>query len=410
MARIRTVKPEFFDDDVLAQMSMTARLLFVGLWTQADREGRVRDEPKRLRARLLPYDEVDADRLLDELVAGGFIVRYRSEGRPVLQVVNFLRHQIPGRDEPPSEFCSPDGSADKDIGRNPNGTVRSRIYSRDGFQCAYCRRDMTTDARARCVDHVIPLASGGTHFDFNLVTSCKPCNAKKGARNPDEAGMPWPDVTPREIPQRPPRRRGHPVNGVLTTVYTPLTLKGQERKGNRDREREKGKVDEESFAASAKPLSPEQAQAFVDEWNQLTKPPIARCTVLTAKRRRHVQSRLFEHPLAQWATVFARIQASSFCRGSNERRWRASFDWVIGSPDVAVKVLEGKYDDRVPPLFVGVAEPEYVEWVCPHTPHCPHRAACAVVAARRPRNLEEDQDGRHRAKESAEGKTARSDA
>ena len=58
------------------------------------------------------------------------------------------------------------------------------------------------------------------------------------------------------------------------------------------------------------------------------------------------------------------------------------FDWVIGSPDVAVKVLEGKYDDREqgkPTTGVGGF---YEPWICPHDPRCSHRAACAIVALR----------------------------
>src|SRR5580658_7195936 len=99
MPRIRTVKPEFFDDPDIANLSVVARLVFIGLWTQADREGRMRDEPKRLKARLLPYDKVNFDETLAALSHAGFIERYHDGAIPVLQVVNFLRHQIPGRDE-----------------------------------------------------------------------------------------------------------------------------------------------------------------------------------------------------------------------------------------------------------------------------------------------------------------------
>jgi len=43
--RIRTVKPEFFADDDVADLSLSARLLFVGLLLVADREGRLEDRP-----------------------------------------------------------------------------------------------------------------------------------------------------------------------------------------------------------------------------------------------------------------------------------------------------------------------------------------------------------------------------
>jgi hypothetical protein len=91
------------------------------------------------------------------------------------------------------------------------------------------------------------------------------------------------------------------------------------------------------------------ADSLMERWNALTQAPaIPRCRDLTAKRRCNAKVRLTERPLTEWVEVFARIQASAFCRGENDRGWVATFDWVIGSPDVAVKVLEGKYDDRRP--------------------------------------------------------------
>jgi hypothetical protein len=88
------------------------------------------------------------------------------------------------------------------------------------------------------------------------------------------------------------------------------------------------------------------AEALRMRWNTLTLHPIPRCRDLTSKRRRCAKARATERPLTEWEEVFARIQASAFCAGQNERGWVATFDWAIGTPDVAVKVLEGKYDNR----------------------------------------------------------------
>ena len=57
MARIRTVKPETFSSYSLAQVSIEARYLFIGLWTEADDEGRLIDSPKRIAGDLFPHDE-----------------------------------------------------------------------------------------------------------------------------------------------------------------------------------------------------------------------------------------------------------------------------------------------------------------------------------------------------------------
>ena len=109
MGRIRTIKPEFFLHEELCELSPLHRLLFVGLWTQADRAGRLEDRPKRLKAVVLPYDKVDVDRLLDDLSEhrGRFIVRYEHEGVRYIAIPGFLHHQRPHVRELPSTTPAP---------------------------------------------------------------------------------------------------------------------------------------------------------------------------------------------------------------------------------------------------------------------------------------------------------------
>lgn len=51
------------------------------------------------------------------------------------------------------------------------------VFMRDGSRCTQCGTD-----RNLSVDHVVPLARGGTHSLANLRTLCVPCNSRKGAR------------------------------------------------------------------------------------------------------------------------------------------------------------------------------------------------------------------------------------
>ena len=106
MARARTLKPGFFSNEALADCQPLARLLFEGLWLHADREGRLEDRPKRLKAEILPYDNCDADALLDELERAHFIVRYEAAGTRCIQVLNFTKHQNPHPKEPASSLPS----------------------------------------------------------------------------------------------------------------------------------------------------------------------------------------------------------------------------------------------------------------------------------------------------------------
>jgi hypothetical protein len=89
------LKPGFFKNEDLARLPFAGRLLYAGLWTLADREGRLEDRPSRLKIELFPYDPVDVDALLAELAAGGFVRRYTVNGWRVIAIPTFLAHQRP---------------------------------------------------------------------------------------------------------------------------------------------------------------------------------------------------------------------------------------------------------------------------------------------------------------------------
>jgi hypothetical protein len=109
MSRARNIKPSFFKNEVLASCSPYARLVFIGLWGLADREGRLEDRPLRIKAEVLPYDNCDMEKLLSELSDAGFIVRYKKE-LPYIQVLNFIKHQNPHVKESASIIPAPDSN------------------------------------------------------------------------------------------------------------------------------------------------------------------------------------------------------------------------------------------------------------------------------------------------------------
>jgi hypothetical protein len=97
MARSRNIKPGFFQNEVLADMPALVRLLFAGLWTIADRDGRLEDRARRIKVALMPYDEIDVDGALDMLSAGSdpFIIRYEVNGARYIQITKWHEHQKP---------------------------------------------------------------------------------------------------------------------------------------------------------------------------------------------------------------------------------------------------------------------------------------------------------------------------
>jgi hypothetical protein len=138
MPRIRNIKPEFFDDEGIGSLSPLARLCFIGLWTQADREGRLEDRPDRLKVRLFPYEKkLDMPALISELCAEGCISRYNVNGSHYLLIRKFKEHQYLSKREPESSLPSPNGcdpSTVPVLDRYDTGTTDIGHRTRDNGQ------------------------------------------------------------------------------------------------------------------------------------------------------------------------------------------------------------------------------------------------------------------------------------
>ena len=120
MARARNLKPGFFRNEILAELPPLSRLLFAGLWTIADKAGRLEDRPKRIKADVLPYDDGDVSGMLDQLAGAGFIVRYAVNGERYIQITNFSKHQNPHVKEGESIIPAPD-----ETGKHHTSTVQA---------------------------------------------------------------------------------------------------------------------------------------------------------------------------------------------------------------------------------------------------------------------------------------------
>lgn len=179
MARLRTIKPGFFTNDELGELPPLARLLYAGLWCIADREGRLEDRPKRVKAEVLPYDTCDVDNLLGQLTTGGFLTRYEAAGTRYIQIVNFAKHQQPHYKEVASVIPPPPGHQDSGVvSFGVSNEQRERIMRRDGYRCVECGSNERLS-----IDHIIPRSKGGSGDDDNLRALCLRHNTAKGNRN-----------------------------------------------------------------------------------------------------------------------------------------------------------------------------------------------------------------------------------
>lgn len=120
------------------------------------------------------------------------------------------------------------------------------------------------------------------------------------------------------------------ATSTLPDHATVSSQKGMEQKGNK----------KESHPAGAGP-SAEDFDEVVTSWNASG---LVRCRKLTDRRRAALRKRLSDADWRDgWREALDRAAQSAFCRGVNDRGWRADIDWFL-QPDSVTRLLEGKYD------------------------------------------------------------------
>jgi hypothetical protein len=175
MARIRSVKPEFWTDRPLARkLSRDARLFYIALWNFADEHARLGGDPYYLKGQIFPYDDdVDAAviiRFLKELEAAGKVVRYEIDDEPYLFLPRLDRHQRLEADKVPSRLPAPPNPDEPPP--SPGKSVRGTDESARGADTSAQTYESTPEGLESSANaQVVVLAQFG---------------ADKSARNSDE--------------------------------------------------------------------------------------------------------------------------------------------------------------------------------------------------------------------------------
>jgi hypothetical protein len=104
VAYLRTIKASFFTSEDVVSLSPLARLLYIGLWCEADREGRFKWAPLTFRLRYLPTDVCDVEAVCKELTDRQMVVLY---GDGLASIPTFLAHQRPNNREAASVLPDP---------------------------------------------------------------------------------------------------------------------------------------------------------------------------------------------------------------------------------------------------------------------------------------------------------------
>lgn len=188
MPRIRTVKPEFWEDELLGVMPRDARLLFIATFNMADDEGILRWTPAYIKAQAFMYDDDltigDVGKLMQCLTDTGLVFPYigGAARQQMALVVNFRKHQRINRPQK-SKLPPPSTGA---------WQVREMYARRDGWMCQLCggeipRRIVSVDAHNLAIDYVRPVSAGGTDHPSNVRAAHQACaRSRRGGPDGEE--------------------------------------------------------------------------------------------------------------------------------------------------------------------------------------------------------------------------------
>ena len=291
MARARNIKPGFFKNADLVETSFETRLLFVGLWTLADREGRLQDRPKQIKMELFPADNVDVDSCLNDLSQFGFITRYVADGKRVIQIVNFCKHQIPHGKEADSQLPDEHGVYTTHE-RNKSGLVTGNVSTRTSK--AQCKHSAST-VPEQCEHPLNPESPFLNPEIKNLLSESDDSNLSPAEQKTDNVVKI--DSAKPQIPYQQIIDAYHEALPELPAVR----LQTEARR-----------------------------KAIKSRWMQMLNSDRGDGTL------RYTDT---ESGIRWWAQYFNHVRHNSHWLGDNDRGWTADFDWLLNLNNFT-KVLE----------------------------------------------------------------------
>lgn len=160
------------------------------------------------------------------------------------------------------------------------------------------------------------------------------------------------------------------ANGELWSISVPKLLKIRARKkpiGSKtrqtevevevevDKEKEEKVEKEEKRVVAEKPVSkitpiraPSALTPLAQKWNQICV-SLPKVKVVSETWRRKEKIRIRELGEDEITSAMRKIEASKFCRGGNDRGWRATYQWLITNDSNVLKTLQGLYDEKKEP-------------------------------------------------------------
>ncbi len=200
MARIRSIKPEFWTDGKIVTLPYEARLLFIGLFNFADDHGCFNFEPDRLKMQIYPSDNIDVASTLDLLISVDLVEWYldNNSSQEFLRIKNWEKHQ---KVDKPGKCRFPRESSRK---LAIPFSVRQAVAKKYGcppgedidVTCYYCGEPGSVRwwkksngqpsswvTTTLSFDHLVAEFNGGNTDSDNMVLACHSCNKSKRDRD-----------------------------------------------------------------------------------------------------------------------------------------------------------------------------------------------------------------------------------
>lgn len=283
MARIRSIKPDFWESEEIAGLSRDARLLYIATWNIADDEGLLRWTAPYLKSSAFIYDDdlsVDGvAALMGELESADLVVTYRVGPKQLAHgwIPSFRRHQKPNRPQP-SKLPPPPWREHR---------IATAYLARDLATCALCGEEIlpvrgnsfddpeaVPPHRGLSLDHIQPRSAGGDDYPSNIQSTHKQCNSRKGVG----AGSVNGSVN---------------AHGTLTNPFTPVG-EGSGRGEGDEVGGGDGHVERTALELVAdEPPPPDPITGVFEAWKESTG---HRRAILDSKRRDLIRRRLKDYP------------------------------------------------------------------------------------------------------------------
>lgn len=316
MARARNIKPGFFRNADLVELPVEARLLFIGLWTIADREGRLKDRPKQIKMEIFPADNYDCNDLIQQIADAGMLVRYEHSGARYLQITNFTKHQNPHRDEQASTIPAqgtPDAAQVKEPAETPisDQITPEKHANAEEAPCtpdactvhAPCTPDACTEVARLNPESLIP---------ESVIPSLSTSSALPPKPTPED-----------DVVQVPPAIPPCPINDILDAYAAELPMLAQPRR---------------SLFRDSK-----DADALRQRWRW-----VLTSTHESGQRVGLPLATTSAEGVAWFRRFFGFVAKSDFLTGNesdNKRKWQADFGWLVNKSNFA-KVVQGNYVNK----------------------------------------------------------------